>query len=69
MKVKCKLSFTSFGFIDALEVPVHIEKDKEYLLEFVKDDKISDHYKVYDDNSCLTTISESELELFFEKEE
>lgn len=67
MKLKCKLSAQCFGYVNTQTESVNIEKDKEYTLEKAWDEteKVY-YYNVIDEDKVITTISEKELEIFFD---
>ena len=65
MKLICKLSGSIYGYIDTKNEAIRLDKDKEYELEKVSDPKYGIYYNVYDEEKLITTLSESEVNLFF----
>ena len=67
MKLKSKLSAQCFGYVNTQAESVNIEKDKEYTLDKAWDEteKVY-YYNVIDEDKVITTISEKELEIFFD---
>lgn len=67
MKLKCKMNVQCFGYVNTKTEAVTIEKDKEYTLDKAWDEteKVY-YYNVIDEDKVITTISENELEIFFE---
>ena len=66
MTLKCKMNVQSFGYIDTKKDASILEKDKEYTLEKAHDEvSKSDYYKVFYNDTLITTLSESEFKLFF----
>ena len=65
MKLICKLSGSIYGYVDTKNEAIRLDKDKEYELEKVSDPKYGAYYNVYDEEKLITTLSESEVNLFF----
>lgn len=65
MKLTCKLSGSIYGYVDTKNEAIRLDKDKEYKLEKVSDTKYGTYYNVYDEEKLITTLSESEVNLFF----
>ena len=65
MKLTCKLSGSIYGYVDTKDEAIRLDKDKEYKLEKVSDLKYGTYYNVYDEEKLITTLSESEVNLFF----
>lgn len=65
MKKLCKLSGSIYGYVDTKNEAIRLDKDKEYELEKVSDSKYGTYYNVYDEEKLITTLSESEVNLFF----
>ena len=65
MKLTCKLSGSIYGYVDTKDEAIRLDKDKEYELEKVSDPKYGMYYNVYDEEKLITTLSESEVNLFF----
>lgn len=70
MKKICQISGTVFGFIDTdTEVAKKLIANKEYGIKKVKNELYGTYYEVYDSDYVITTLSESEYELFFGNKE
>ena len=65
MKLTCKLSGSIYGYVDTKNEAIRLDKDKKYELEKVSDPKYGMYYNVYDEEKLITTLSESEVNLFF----
>lgn len=65
MKLTCKLSGSIYGYVDTKNEAIRLDKDKEYELEKVSNHKYGTYYNVYDEEKLITTLSESEVNLFF----
>ena len=65
MKLTCKLSGSIYGYVDTNNEPITLDKGKEYVLKKVSNPKYGTYYNVYDDEKLITTLSESEVNLFF----
>ena len=65
MKLTCKLSGSIYGYVDTKDEAIRLDKGKEYVLEKVSNPKYGTYYNVYDDEKLITTLSESEVNLFF----
>ena len=65
MKLICKLGGSIYGYVDTNNEPITLDKGKEYVLEKVSDPKYGMYYNIYDKEKLITTLSESEVKLFF----
>lgn len=66
MKKLCKLSANVFGYIETKTQPVLISSGTEYELKKINDKKYGVYYEVYKDDKLIATLSEKEVEIFFE---